>query len=107
LEAGFDELNGVDWKKGCYMGQELTARTKYRGLVKRRLMPITTNGPLPPPGTRITLDGRDAGEIRSTQGDVAMAMVRLNMLEQTAGGAAVLTAGEVTVTPQKPGWAMF
>ena len=107
LEAGFDELNGVDWKKGCYMGQELTARTKYRGLVKRRLMPITTNGPLPPPGTRITLDGRDAGEIRSTQGDVAMAMVRLNMLEQTAGGAAVLTAGEVTVTPQKPGWATF
>ncbi|MDA0341484.1 MAG: folate-binding protein [Proteobacteria bacterium] len=107
LEAGFDELNGVDWKKGCYMGQELTARTKYRGLVKRRLMPITTDGPLPLPGTRITLDGRDAGEIRSTQGDVAMAMVRLNMLEQTAEGAAVLTAGEVTVTPQKPDWAAF
>ncbi|MBV9202536.1 MAG: folate-binding protein YgfZ, partial [Alphaproteobacteria bacterium] len=35
LEAGFDELNGVDWQKGCYIGQELTARTKYRGLVKR------------------------------------------------------------------------
>ena len=107
LEAGFDELNGVDWKKGCYMGQELTARTKYRGLVKRRLMPITTNGPLPPPGTRITLDGRDAGEIRSTQVDVALAIVRLNMLERTADGAAVLTAGEVTVTPQKPEWATF
>ena len=107
LEAGFDELNGVDWKKGCYMGQELTARTKYRGLVKRRLMPITTDGPLPPPGTRITLDGRDAGEIRSTQGDMAMAMVRLNMLEQTAGGAAVLAAGEMTVTPKKPDWATF
>ena len=107
LEAGFDELNGVDWKKGCYMGQELTARTKYRGLVKRRLMPISTDGPLPPPGTRITLDGRDAGEIRSTQGDMAMAMVRLNMLEQTAGGAAVLTAGEMTVTPKKPDWATF
>jgi folate-binding protein YgfZ len=107
LEAGFEELNGVDWKKGCYMGQELTARTKYRGLVKRRLMPISTDGPLPPPGTRITLNGRDAGEIRSTQGDVAMAMVRLNMLEKTADGAAVLTAGEVTVTPQKPDWATF
>src|SRR5207249_8784285 len=34
LEAGFDELNGVDWQKGCYIGQELTARTKYRGLIK-------------------------------------------------------------------------
>ncbi len=40
LEAGFDELNGVDWHKGCYIGQELTARTKYRGLVKRRLVPV-------------------------------------------------------------------
>ncbi len=40
LEAGFDELNGVSWTKGCYMGQELTARTKYRGLVKRRLVPV-------------------------------------------------------------------
>ena len=40
LEAGFDELNGINWKKGCYMGQELTARTKYRGLIKRRLIPV-------------------------------------------------------------------
>ena len=40
LEAGFDELHGVSWTKGCYMGQELTARTKYRGLLKRRLMPV-------------------------------------------------------------------
>ncbi|MGE0717933.1 MAG: folate-binding protein YgfZ, partial [Alphaproteobacteria bacterium] len=44
LETGFDELNGVDWKKGCYMGQELTARTKYRGLVRKRLMPVTIEG---------------------------------------------------------------
>ncbi len=47
LEAGFDELNGVSWSKGCYMGQELTARTKYRGLLKRRLVPVTVAGPLP------------------------------------------------------------
>ena len=104
LEAGFDELNGVDWKKGCYMGQELTARTKYRGLVKRRLMPITADGPMPSPGTQITKDGRDAGDIRSVQGGMAMAMIRLNMLED---GAGLLTAGDVTVTPRKPEWAEF
>lgn len=102
LEAGFDELNGVDWKKGCYMGQELTARTKYRGLVKRRLMPITADGPLPAPGTQITVDGRDAGIVRSGQGETAMALIRLNMLED---GAGVLTAGDVTLTPRKPAWA--
>jgi len=104
LEAGFDELNGVDWKKGCYMGQELTARTKYRGLVKRRLMPITADGPLPAPGTPITLDGRDAGEVRSGQNDAAMAMIRLNMLED---GAGPLRAGDVVITPRKPDWAVF
>ena len=45
LEAGFDELNGVSWTKGCYMGQELTARTKYRGLLKRRLVPVRGGRP--------------------------------------------------------------
>ncbi len=104
LEAGFDELNGVDWKKGCYMGQELTARTKYRGLVKRRLMPITADGPLPAPGTPITLDGREAGEVRSARNDRAMAMIRLNMLED---GAGPLRAGDVVITPRKPDWAVF
>ena len=44
LESGFDELNGVDWKKGCYMGQELTARTKYRALVRKRLFPGEDRG---------------------------------------------------------------
>ena len=50
LESGFDELNGVDWQKGCYIGQELTARTKYRGLIKKRLMPVRIDGPAPCPG---------------------------------------------------------
>lgn len=107
LEAGFDELNGVDWNKGCYMGQELTARTKYRGLVKRRLMPVTIDGPLPEPGTPVTLGGRDAGEIRSGLGDTAIAMIRLNMLEESASGKGALIAGDVEVVPSKPDWAAF
>src|SRR5439155_9535939 len=57
LESGFDELNGVDWEKGCYIGQELTARTKYRGLIKKRLMAVRVDGALPPPGTSVMLGG--------------------------------------------------
>src|SRR5213082_1894489 len=67
LESGFDELNGVDWQKGCYVGQELTARTKYRGLIKKRLFPVRIDGPAPPPGTIINGDGKEAGEMRSSR----------------------------------------
>jgi len=78
LESGFDELHGVDWQKGCYMGQELTARTKYRGLIKRRLFPVKVEGTLPAPGTPVERDGREVGEIRSGSGDRALAMLQLD-----------------------------
>lgn len=96
LEAGFDELNGIDWDKGCYMGQELTARTRYRGLVKRRLTPVVADGAVPGPGTPVTLDGREVGEIRSGTGDRALALLRLAALE---AGANELLAGDVRVRP--------
>src|SRR5262249_55143972 len=56
LENGFAELSGVDFNKGCYIGQELTARTHYRALIKKRLMPVTIEGATPAPGTAVTLD---------------------------------------------------
>lgn len=103
LENGFDELHGVAWDKGCYIGQELTARTKYRGLVKKRLMPVAIEGPLPAPGTLILRDGQEAGEIRSGRDGLALALVRLDALD----AAGPLTAGEATVRPQRPDWAKF
>ena len=103
LEAGFDELNGVDWQKGCYIGQELTARTKYRGLVKKRLMPVRVEGTLPPPGTPVTLDGKEAGELRSGRDGIALALLRLDAVS----GGQSLQAGEARITPVKPAWAQF
>jgi folate-binding protein YgfZ len=99
LESGFDELNGVDWKKGCYMGQELTARTKYRGLVKKRLFPVRLDGPLPAPGTLIERDGQEVGEIRSGLGDRALAMLRLDGMKGDG-----LTAGGTRILPEVPDW---
>jgi len=98
LESGFDELNGVDWQKGCYMGQELTARTKYRGLIRRRLFPVKIEGALPPSGTPITLDGREVGEIRSGQGDRALAMLQLDARNGS------LTAQDARIVPEVPTW---
>ncbi|WP_225889759.1 CAF17-like 4Fe-4S cluster assembly/insertion protein YgfZ [Indioceanicola profundi] len=103
LESGFDELQGVSWTKGCYMGQELTARTKYRGLVKKRLMPVLIEGPLPPPGTQILADGKDAGEMRSGIEGLGLALVRLD----AAAGSHPLEAAGTRLQPLKPAWAGF
>lgn len=98
LENGFEELNGVDFAKGCYMGQELTARTKYRALIKKRLVPVKVEGPLPPVGTPVTCNGEDVGEIRSGTDGLALAMLKLDAL----GGP--LAAGTAKLAPQPPAW---
>jgi folate-binding protein YgfZ len=103
LEAGFDELNGVDWQKGCYIGQELTARTKYRGLIKRRLMPVRFDGTAPAAGAILTADGKEVGEMRSGLPGIGLALLRLD----TLGGPAKLRAGDVVMVPKKPAWARF
>jgi tRNA-modifying protein YgfZ len=107
LENGFDELRGIDWQKGCYVGQELTARTKYRGLVRKRLMPVEVDGPLPAPGTEVALDGKEAGEMRGGQGHRALALLRLEMVEKALAENKPLTAGDARLKPVKPDWAIF
>ncbi|HYL32633.1 MAG TPA: folate-binding protein [Stellaceae bacterium] len=98
LENGFEELNGVDFAKGCYMGQELTARTKYRALIKKRLVPVKVDGSMPAPGTPVTRNGEDVGELRSGTNGLALAMLKLDAL------AGPLEAGTTKLTPQLPAW---
>ncbi len=103
LESGFDELNGVDWQKGCYIGQELTARTKYRGLIKKRLMPVQIDGPAPAPGTIVSADGREAGEMRSSRDGLGLALLRI---EPVLAGKELIS-GEAAISPVRPGWMRF
>jgi folate-binding protein YgfZ len=100
LENGFDELNGVDWKKGCYMGQELTARTKYRALVRKRLFPVSVEGALPAPGTSVYLDGQEVGELRSGSGQRALALLQT----EAARSAGPLIADGVRLVATIPAW---
>ena len=104
LENGFDELHGIDWNKGCFIGQELTARTKYRGLVKKRLVPVDVTGQLPEPGTPILSENKLVGEIRSGRKHRALALIRLDAINEENQ---ILHAGSATVIPQKPVWATF
>jgi folate-binding protein YgfZ len=104
LENGFEELHGVDWDKGCFLGQELTARTKYRALIKKRLLPVEIDGPAPAPGTPVLAGGKEAGVMRSATDGIGLALLRLEFLDQDGGA---LTAGEARLTPKKPDWATF
>ncbi len=101
LEANMAELNGVDFDKGCYVGQEVTARMKYRANLKKRLLPVRIDGPLPEAGTDIINDtGRKIGRIRSGLDNMAMGYFRLAHMEFNQHYA----CGAATVTPIRPDW---
>jgi len=100
LEAGFDELHGVDWQKGCYVGQELTARTKYRGLIKKRLFPVRIDGPAPAPRTIVLADGKDCGEMHSVRDGLGLALLRL----EAVAANRPFSADGASVSPLRPDW---
>jgi len=107
LEYGFDELNGVDFNKGCYLGQELTSRTKHRGLIKKRLMPVTFDGSAPEAGSPVSLGEAEAGEMRSSSGQVGLALIRLESFRAAAVSHQAFTAGSTRLVPARPDWAVF
>ena len=103
LEYGFDELNGVDFEKGCYVGQEVTARMKHRNLVRKRLVPVRIEGAAPDPGTPVYRDRIAVGEIRSSAGALGLALLRIDAIESEDA----LHAATATIRPRKPDWADF
>jgi tRNA-modifying protein YgfZ len=107
LESGFEELHGVDFAKGCFVGQELTARMHYRGLVRKRLLPVVLKGPRPEPGTIIRLGEREAGEMRSSIDGRGLALLRLDRLAEAEQAGTPLSAGATEVVPVKPDWVNF
>ena len=108
LESNFEEMNGVDFNKGCYVGQETTTRSKFRGNVRKRIFRVeAADGTVPPPGTPLMGPGleagtlREVGSMRSGRDGQGLAMVRLEELA-AAGGA--LTAEGISLRAIKPDW---
>lgn len=96
LELGMDELNAIDWNKGCYMGQELTARTRYRGLVRKRVFPVT--------GQKILVDypimdgDQEVGQWLAHEEDIGLAMIRLSSINSE------LKSKDQAVNLLRPSW---
>jgi tRNA-modifying protein YgfZ len=102
LDCNFEELHGVDFDKGCYVGQELTARMKHRATARRRILPVSAPS-LPPPGTALTLGGADIGEMMGSLDSHGLAIIRLDRL----GDATEATAAGVTVRIGRPSYPLI
>jgi folate-binding protein YgfZ len=96
LEMGFERLNGVDFRKGCYVGQEVTARMKHKTELRKGLVRVALEGPAPAPGTEIVADGKPAGTLYGAVAGRGLAYLRFDR----ARGE--LRAGDARVTPLEP-----
>ena len=106
-EALFDQLNGVDFKKGCYVGQELVSRMEHRGLARKRVVPVEGKAELPPSGTEVTAGGVPIGTLGSSSGTSGLALIRLDRAEEALAKGSELKAGEVKITLRQPEFARF
>lgn len=96
LEAGFPRLHGVDFRKGCYVGQEVTARMQHKTDLRRGLVQVALDGAAEPGTPILTAEGREAGRLGTVAGNRALALVRLDRAQ------GLLTAGPARVTLAAP-----
>jgi folate-binding protein YgfZ len=99
IEANFDLLNGIDFQKGCFVGQETTSRMKRRGQIKSRMLPIAFEGPPPPVGAEVLAGDLRAGVVTSAGPGRAIALMRLDRAEGQS-----LTVDGRPVSVEAPGW---
>lgn len=107
LEAGLDKLGAVDFEKGCYIGQEVTARTHYRGLVKRRLLPLCCEGLPPAVGSEIIWQGKVIGTSKTAAAcpdlaghSVALSLLKLDDIHNIMDQATTTPESELVVNGQ-------
>ena len=107
-EADMDQLGGVDFTKGCYVGQEVVSRMEHRGSARTRTVPVRYDGAVPPPaGTAITAGGRQIGAMGSAAAGRGLALLRLDRVAEAMSRGEALLGGGVPIRPIKPDWARF
>ena len=104
LEGLMDEMGGVDFHKGCYVGQEMTSRMKRRTTVKTKLCRIGFDGPTPAFETPILADGWEVGRMRSAGEGVGLALIRFDRAHKALGEGHALQAGDQVIRLDPPSW---
>jgi tRNA-modifying protein YgfZ len=104
MEGLFDELQGLDHHKGCYVGQEMTSRMKRRTSVKNKLCRVRFKGAAPEFETPILADGWEVGRMRSGIASVGIAMIRFDRARKAKGEGQALLAGDVAIALDPPAW---
>ncbi len=109
-EANFDQLNGVDFNKGCYVGQEVVSRMQHKTVVRKRIVPVMAvqeGQVLPPFGTEIEVEGFPIGKMGSSTGGHGLALIRLDRAAKALSENKAITANGVALRLKKPDWARF
>jgi folate-binding protein YgfZ len=106
-EADMDQLHGVDFQKGCYVGQEVVSRMEHRGSARTRVVPVAVAGAAPATGTVVTAAGKPVGVMGSAVAGRGLASLRLDRVDEALAGGAPLLAGSVELRLIKPTWARF
>jgi hypothetical protein len=106
-EALFDQLHGVSFEKGCYVGQEVVSRMQNRGTARRRIVPVLAHAALPATGAPISAAGVEIGRLGSTAGSRGLAEIRIDRVAEFKAKGEVLRAGDVEIEIELPSWATF
>lgn len=101
-DANLDALNGVDFKKGCYVGQEVVARVHFRKSARKRIVKVRFNGPVPATGSAILFGDIAIGEVGSISGSEGLASLRIDRLHEAKTAGLPLKAGEATLDVSVP-----
>jgi tRNA-modifying protein YgfZ len=106
-EADMDQLGGVDFTKGCYVGQEVVSRMEHRGIARTRTVPVRYDGDPPQAGAAITAGERQIGTMGSAAAGHGLAILRLDRVADALSRGEAFFADGVAVRPAKPDWARF
>jgi folate-binding protein YgfZ len=106
-ETDMDQLAGIDFDKGCYVGQEVVSRMEHRSTARNRIVPIAASDFAPDAGVPVMAGGRQVGVTGSHAGNRGLAMLRLDRVAEARAAGTPLTAGGIAIEPRKPDWAKF